>query len=139
MLSHLIYISSRTPQCTDQEIEKILSSCQKNNPTLEITGVLLYSPTTFVQYIEGDYKKLSALYDKLKLDPRHKNTMMISSAPIKERSFPSWHMGSKKLDLQNIEFKTPVTEQEQAILKEVLAGKKQDSQKAINLIQKFFK
>jgi hypothetical protein len=139
MLSHLIYISTRTPQCTDPEIEKILLSCQKNNPKLEVTGVLLYSPTTFVQYIEGDYKKLSELYDKIKLDARHKNAMMISSAPIKERSFPGWHMGSKKLDLQNVDFKTPVSEQERVALKEVLAGKKQDSQRAIELIQKFFK
>jgi hypothetical protein len=139
MLSHLIYISTRTPSCTDAEIEKILLSCQKNNPALSITGVLLYSTTTFVQYIEGDYKNLSALYDKLKLDPRHKGTMLISSAPIKERSFPSWHMGSKKLATDDIDFKTKVNEDERVVLDEVLAGKKQDSQKAISVIKKFFK
>ncbi|HEY0653335.1 MAG TPA: BLUF domain-containing protein [Chryseosolibacter sp.] len=139
MLSHLIYISSRTPQCTEAEIEKILVACQKNNPALGVTGVLLYSPTTFVQYIEGDYKNLSALYDKIKLDNRHKSTMMISSAPIKERSFPSWHMGTKKLDLQSVDFRTQITEKERTILNEVLEGKKQDSQRAIELIKKFFK
>lgn len=139
MLSHLIYISNRTPQCTEAEIEKILVACQKNNSPLGITGVLLYSPTTFVQYIEGEYKKLSELYDKIKLDPRHKNTMMISSAPIKERSFPAWHMGSKKLDVQSVDFKTQITEKERTILNEVLEGKKQDSQRAIELIKKFFK
>jgi hypothetical protein len=139
MLSHLIYISSRTPQCTDEEIKKILASCQKNNSPLGITGVLLYSPTTFVQYIEGDYKKLSELYDKIKLDPRHKNTMMISSAPIKERSFPGWHMGAKTLDLQSVDFKTEISEGDRALMNEVLAGKKQDSQRSIEVIKKFFK
>jgi|SRR5688572_26067611 hypothetical protein len=138
MLSHLIYISSRTPQCSDAEIEKIMTSSVKNNPQSSITGVLLYSDKSFVQYIEGEYKNLSALYDKIKSDNRHKNTVMISSAPIKTRSFPSWHMAAKKLDMNNIEFKTKIDVQERAILDEVLAGKKQDSEKAISLIRKLF-
>jgi hypothetical protein len=139
MLAHLIYISTRTPQCTDAEIEKILAASQKNNPQSTITGVLLYSKTTFVQYIEGEYNLISNLYDKLKLDPRHKNTLLISSAPIKNRSFPSWHMGAKQIDMNNIDFKTAPTEDERVLLSDILAGKKQDSERAIGVIKKFFK
>lgn len=43
MLSHLIYISNREKECTDQEIDKILASCQENNRHDDITGVLLLS------------------------------------------------------------------------------------------------
>jgi hypothetical protein len=138
MLAHLIYMSSRTPQCTDAEIEKIMASSVKNNPKLDITGVLLYSPKSFVQYIEGELGALNKLYDKIKSDGRHKNTVMISNAPIKERSFPAWHMGAKKLDVNSIEFKTKVNAHEQAILDDVLTGKKQESEKAIALIRKLF-
>jgi hypothetical protein len=127
-----------TPQCTDSEIEKIMAASVKNNPTLAITGVLLYSEKSFVQYIEGELRDLNQLYDKIKLDPRHKNTVMISNAPIKERSFPTWHMAAKKLNMQDVEFKTKITADDRAILDEVLAGKKQDSSRAIVLIRKFF-
>jgi hypothetical protein len=61
MLSHLIYVSNRAQNCTQSEIEKILESCKKNNVQYDITGVLLYSDTKFVQYIEGQYKEIMGL------------------------------------------------------------------------------
>jgi hypothetical protein len=39
MLSDLIYISSRAPQCTDAEIEKILASSVKNNLQLSVAKI----------------------------------------------------------------------------------------------------
>ncbi|MEQ9165113.1 MAG: BLUF domain-containing protein, partial [Fulvivirga sp.] len=48
MLSQLVYVSNRKPNCTEEEIEKILASCKKNNPPLNITGILLYSDKKFI-------------------------------------------------------------------------------------------
>jgi Sensors of blue-light using FAD len=56
MLSQLVYVSNRKANCTEAEIEKILASCKKNNPPLNITGVLLYSDIKFIQLVEGEYK-----------------------------------------------------------------------------------
>ncbi|MBY0426400.1 MAG: BLUF domain-containing protein, partial [Cytophagales bacterium] len=109
MLSQLVYVSVRNPNCTDAEIEKILASCNKNNPLIDITGVLLYSTTNFIQMIEGEYKLIMGLYDKIKLDNRHGNIRLISVGPIKEKAFPSWHMGTKKLTDNTIDFKTAIT------------------------------
>jgi hypothetical protein len=139
MLSHLVYVSVRKSNCTEQEIEKILTACKKKNGTLDITGVLLYSNTHFVQYLEGPYKEIISLYDIIKNDDRHKNAVLISSAPIQERSFPSWQMGAKKFDTGSIEFKSQIHDSEKQVFHSILDGKNQDSNKAITLLKKFFK
>ena len=139
MLSHLVYVSTRTPKCTDAEIQKILASCKKNNSDIGITGVLLYSQSNFVQYIEGDYKTLFKLYDKIKTDVRHKNAVMISSAPIQERSFPSWQMGSKTFDLMSVEYQTDISPEDRKVFAEILTGKSQEGNKALTLMKQFFK
>lgn len=139
MLSHLIYVSVRNANCSAEEIEKILASCKKNNGSLDITGVLLYSATHFVQYLEGDYKQIISLYDKIKTDTRHKNVVLIVGSPIKARLFPSWQMGSKKLESEDIQYGTDMSHTEVNEFKSILAGKGQEGNKAISLIKKFFK
>ncbi|MCU0451472.1 MAG: BLUF domain-containing protein [Bernardetiaceae bacterium] len=106
MLAHLAYVSKRTKACTDQEIDKILATAMQNNPTLDVTGVLLYTEDKFFQYVEGNYQTLTALYDKIKLDPRHQQVGLISMGPIKAKSFPQWHMGRKHLASYQLEMLT---------------------------------
>ncbi len=138
MLSQLVYVSNRKPTCTQEEIEKILSSCKKNNPSLSITGVLLYSDTKFIQLVEGDAKVIMALYDKIKTDSRHTNPMMISYNPIKEKSFPSWHMGTKNIPKNSVEFKTDITDDDKLAFTNILSGKEENGQRVLNLLKKFF-
>ncbi len=140
MLSQLVYVSARNTNCTEEEIQKILAACKKNNKEKDVTGVLLYSDTHFVQYLEGEYGKISSLYDKIKADSRHKNAIMINTAPIKERSFPSWQMGAKKFDNYEIEYQTALDSSEKDAFKYLLTGKeKGDNAYTIGLIKKFFK
>lgn len=139
MLSQLVYVSVRKDNCTAEEIEKILDACKRNNAQLDITGVLLYSDTHFVQYLEGDYKEITGLYDKIKTDDRHKNIVLITTGPIKERSFPSWQMGAKKFDENNVTFRTDMSTDEQRDFKAILSGEGQEGNKALDLMKKFFK
>jgi hypothetical protein len=138
MLSQLVYVSNRKSNCTDAEIQKILESCKKNNPSLEITGVLLYSDTKFIQLVEGNSKVITGLYDKIKGDNRHSNTMMISYGPIKDRAFPSWHMGARKIEGSSIDFKTAITNEDKNIFNNILSGKEENGTKVLGLLKKFF-
>lgn len=138
MLSQLVYVSNRKPTCTEEEIEKILASCKKNNPALNITGVLLYSNTKFIQLVEGDAKVITGLYDKIKMDARHSNPMMLSYGPIKEKSFPSWHMGSKKMASNDVDFKTDISTEDRAVFNNLLNGVEADGQRILNILKKFF-
>lgn len=139
MLSQLVYVSVRKSNCTEGEIQKILESCKKNNGELDITGVLLYSNTHFVQYLEGQYKMIIGLYDKIKEDNRHKNVVMITSGPIKDRSFPSWQMGAKKFQEDSIQYQTDMSVAEKQEFKSILAGNSEGNNKAVELMKKFFK
>jgi hypothetical protein len=139
MLSHLVYVSTRTADCTDDQIQKILFSCRKNNAGIGITGVLLYSETNFVQYLEGDYKTIIGLYDRIKTDTRHKNVVMITSAPIQERSFPSWQMGARHFGHSAVDFKTDISEEDGVIFNSILSGKAQDNNRALSLMKKLFR
>lgn len=139
MLAHLVYVSARKRNCTDEEIEKILAACRVNNGPLDITGVLLYSDTRFIQYVEGKSTALLGLYDKIKKDTRHEKTVMISYNPISKRIFPSWQMGSLKMTSDDISFITDITQQDKDIFQNIINGSETDGTKVSDLLTKFFK
>jgi hypothetical protein len=138
MLSRLIYVSRRKKECTSAEIDKILQSCQKNNPSHNITGVLLYSPTQFIQYLEGEYKEIIGLYDRIKTDQRHSDTVMISTGIIKEKIFPGWHMGAKDLAGANIDYRTDISDEDRKVFNSLLSGTDQNGDRVISVIRKIF-
>ncbi len=138
MVSNLVYVSARRQSCTQKEIDNILASCQKNNKDLDITGVLLYTETRFVQYLEGDYKQIMELYEKIKTDARHSSVVLVSLSSIPKRLFPSWQMGSKKIDEKNVEFNTSLSKDEAAIFNTILAGNEGNTPRAVEVIKKFF-
>ena len=137
-LFQLVYTSKRKPDCSDAEIDKILGACKKNNPQQNITGVLLYTDKMFVQYLEGDSRKILALYDSIKKDDRHERSVLISYGPLNERAFPNWHMGAKTLSEDDVDFHTEITHEDKKLLDAVLRGEKQEGLSALNLLKKFF-
>ncbi len=138
MLSQLVYVSNRKSTCTEEEIEKILASCKKNNPPLNITGILLYSDTKFIQLVEGEYKVINTLYDKIKTDPRHDQARLIAMGPIQEKAFPSWHMGARKMLGNEVDFKTDISGEDKEIFKGLLSGREESGAKVLGLLKKFF-
>ncbi len=139
MLSHLAYVSVRKNNCTEDEIKKILAACEKNNPPLDITGVLLYSDSRFIQYVEGEAVKLTALYDKIKNDARHERVVMISYSPIPNKIFPSWHMGAKKIESKSVDFLTDITQEEKATFNKILNNEQEPGDKVRSMLARFFK
>src|SRR5690606_40352089 len=105
MLYQLVYKSVRNSNCDENEIQKILDSCKRNNPSKDITGVLLHTENNFIQYIEGR-KEIIDLYDLIKEDKRHSRVVLLSYGMLKECVFPSWHMGYKNIPQEKINFMT---------------------------------
>ncbi|HAI74724.1 MAG TPA: bluf domain protein [Microscillaceae bacterium] len=139
MLTQLIYVSRRKPNCTEAELSKILDACTKNNPELGVTGVLLYSGEKFLQYVEGEYGQLMPLYEKIKQDNRHDEVRLVSIGPIAKKTFPSWQMGAKQVAFDNMEFDSVITNEDKEIFQNVLSGKEEDGLRVINILQKVFK
>lgn len=62
MLSQLVYLSIRNPDCSQELVSQILEVSQKNNSKTDITGALIYSQTKFLQVLEGEENQLIALF-----------------------------------------------------------------------------
>ncbi|MBC7922371.1 MAG: BLUF domain-containing protein [Ferruginibacter sp.] len=138
MLSQLVYVSNRQVTCPEAEIEKILASCRKKNASLDITGVLLYSPTRFIQYLEGDAKEILRLYDRIKTDPRHRQVRLVSYGSIQNRAFPSWQMATKEISQIELTFRTNVSSPDRQTFKRLLSGQEQSGSQVQLLLKKFF-
>lgn len=93
MLVRLMYASRATQTPTQDDLLAILKKSKINNPAQGITGVLCQSGSIYLQVLEGGRLAVSALYNKIALDPRHHDVMLLSFEEVSERSFASWSMG----------------------------------------------
>lgn len=80
-----------------EDMGQILEACTRNNPGLNITGMLLYKDGIFLQMIEGKESDVRFLYDKITRDKRHAALTIYHEAEAESRSFPNWSMVYKDL------------------------------------------
>lgn len=106
MLYYLIYMSRATKPMSDTELDELLSVAVKNNKSLNVSGMLLYLNEEnslyphgrFIQVLEGDENVIKGLYKKISGDDRHFNIVELFSFPLRQRNFPDWSMGFKRLE-----------------------------------------
>lgn len=92
-LVRFVYASTATAQYNEQlDLGRILQASRRNNPREEIGGVLYSGDGYFFQCLEGDRRKVNALYRRLLADPRHSEVEVISVKPIPYRVFVDWSM-----------------------------------------------
>ncbi len=96
-MNFLIYVSSATKHFSEEDLKDLLIISRKNNTSLGITGMLLYSDDNFIQVIEGELKTINGLYEKISKDPRHKGILRLLKGEIQTRNFGEWSMGFKKI------------------------------------------
>ena len=101
MLVRLMYASRAVSPQAEGELALILQQSKKNNPGVGVTGVLCFSAGIFLQVLEGGRNAVSALYNKIAADPRHKDVVLLRYEEIDERSFGSWSMGQANLSRLN--------------------------------------
>lgn len=140
-MNYLIYSSHRKANCTEEEIEKILASCKENNPTNNLTGILLHSKNYFLQYLEGDKDDLTKLYDNIKKDSRHEKVVTLKKGEIETRNFPNWHMGYKDINTNEVVLKSQVSEEELTVFDALLKGDnlERSGKDPLSTLMKFYK
>lgn len=97
MMHTLIYSSASSSLFSNEEITDILNKSRSNNLKLNITGLLLYHEGSILQILEGEREVIYSLFNKIRLDERHKSIIKLLDKNIKERSFPDWSMGFKQI------------------------------------------
>lgn len=97
-LISLVYVSYATHKMSASDLKDILEKSRANNRTKSITGMLLYREGYFIQVLEGEKEPVTALFETIKADPRHKGVLIITQRNIEKRDFSEWSMGFKNLD-----------------------------------------
>ncbi len=92
-LYEIIYVSHRRADISDRIIiDEIVLPSGLRNRRFDITGVLWFSATRFLQIIEGERSKVESLFGLIKSDNRHHSITLISACHISQRSFTRWGM-----------------------------------------------
>jgi hypothetical protein len=115
-----------------------LRSCEKNNPSKDITGVLLHSKNHFLQYLEGSKDEIVDLYEKIKTDERHTEVELKNLDAIEDKIFPSWHMGYRDIDTDLIEFNTSIDGKDLMAFETVIHGAENLDDHGIETLKNFF-
>ena len=101
MLVRLMYASRAVEPIKQEALQAILKTSTGWNPKLGITGVLCFSGDVFMQVLEGGRVQVSALYNRISQDPRHRDVALLSFDEISERSFAGWSMGQVNISRLN--------------------------------------
>jgi len=94
----LIYISTSTNSPSETELVDLLERARSRNLRRNITGMLLYSNSTYLQVLEGEAKDVLGLYDAICIDPRNEGNVILRESEIPVRDFPGWSMGFENLE-----------------------------------------
>jgi hypothetical protein len=103
MLVRLLYASRAAESVHADTLAAILKVSKERNHAVGVTGVLCHCATSkiFMQVLEGGRAQVSALYNRISQDPRHRDIVLLSYEEIGERSFSGWSMGQVTMSRLN--------------------------------------
>jgi hypothetical protein len=103
MLVRLLYASRAADSVNADALAAIVKRSKEHNPRVGVTGVLCFCTNAhvFLQVLEGGRDAVSALYNRIAQDPRHRDVALLSYEEIGERNFASWSMGQVNMSKLN--------------------------------------
>ena len=110
MLYELIYRSQAKAGIREEDLKNILETARSFNASENITGCLLFHDNQFLQLLEGEFNVLMELYERIKLDQRHSNVVLLHMRETAYRIYTDWTMAFKSVDSQTLQDNTGVTE-----------------------------
>lgn len=92
-ITQLIYVSTAAHEFGALELRRILDSSVRHNAAKKVTGMLLYSHSSFMQVLEGDGADVDEVMSRIEMDPRHHGICILSRSKVPAREFGQWSMG----------------------------------------------
>lgn len=106
MLKTICYISDSRINKSITDFNNLINKAKSNNTKNNITGILVYKNSNFLQVLEGHPKTVDTVFDKIRIDQRHQNIFKVINTTIDERFFEEYNFGftvvSDKNALQNL-------------------------------------
>jgi hypothetical protein len=92
MISKL-YVSTRTfPDEGTAEIDDILAVSRSRNPSLNVTGALIATPTHYAQMLEGSATAIEELLASITRDGRHADLRFAQLIQRQHRDLARWSL-----------------------------------------------
>jgi hypothetical protein len=88
----MMYASRATENFDSIQIGAIVTTAQKNNPALDLSGALFMSDGCFFQCLEGPRDSVNTLLRALYKDNRHKDLEILELKEVEQRLFQGWNM-----------------------------------------------
>jgi hypothetical protein len=92
MFHRLIYRSLVARQVRLDDVDQIAVISAKNNAKVGVTGLLLYTPSHFVQVLEGEKSAIGEVLLRVRKDPRHSLLTTLAETVAPQRAFGEWAM-----------------------------------------------
>lgn len=87
-----ISISQLSTTEADAEIDFIVATSRRRNPSLGVTGALLHTGGCFVQFLEGPVAGVRILRSDISRDSRHADLVTVRESAAPERRFADWSL-----------------------------------------------
>lgn len=89
-LLQLTYVSTARAFLKPDDFAAIRQACERNNPRLGFTGLLVHRGGRFFAAMEGPERALLARMEIIVTDPRHGGLRILSERRVEGRRFRNW-------------------------------------------------
>jgi Sensors of blue-light using FAD len=122
-LTSVTYTSLAQPDLQSSELEAIYRNSRENNARAEITGLLIYNGTHFLQIVEGAGAAIETLIERIRGDGRHKGFEIRDKRRVDARSFPDWSMELLRVTPGFFQARAAIAETLPTTVPEVIRGR----------------
>ena len=93
-LFRIVYCSHNAIEtgCNEAEFRSILSVARRNNRQHGVTGALLYNNGMFAQTLEGTFESVQNIFERIQVDHRHSDVVILQANLVPNRTFGDWAM-----------------------------------------------
>lgn len=96
-MHQLVYTSTATIPMDEDGLNQLLEQSRQRNAELEITGLLLYHQSSFMQVLEGSQKNVDLVFESIKRDTRHHHIEVVLNEAVEAREFSDWTMAFQQI------------------------------------------
>jgi len=97
-LRAIAYVSEATRNLTAERLQQLVTDAMLFNESVDVTGVLLFDGTRFLQYLEGPEAGVGAAYTRILAASSHNGLVELNRGRVGRRQFPHWRMHSVRVD-----------------------------------------
>jgi hypothetical protein len=95
-LRQVVYLSRASATCDDEQVYELSRASRERNQAYDVTGLLLYDGSRFIQAIEGPHDAIEETMDRITKDDRHTSIEIATDRVIEHRQFGDWSLQSRK-------------------------------------------